>query len=95
MSLIPGPTTYNPPNDIASKAEHFLSKLSAPKVKSFSKCPRICHVVDIKSTVPGPGTYKVLSEFGPYEKCGEQKKIERKNYKVNTYKKGKSLLTLY
>lgn len=95
MSLIPGPTSYKTSNGISGKGEYSLSTLPAARAKSFGKCPRVCPIVDVKPAIPGPGAYKVISEFGTYEKR-EKKANSKVNMTVSRkIKKSRSAMTLF
>ncbi len=80
---VPGPGTYQPKNDISLTGNYFLSTMQSSKAMHFAKGPRIPSTKTVngsRASTPGPGSYRVPSEFGYYEKKGSS--IEKRANKT-------------
>jgi len=64
--IVPGPGQYKEKNMLADKGHYILSTIAGPQTQRFAKGPKGKSVNSLKS-VPGPGTYRAISEFGYYE----------------------------
>lgn len=73
---IPGPGIYNPKNDLPSDGNYVLSKNKSSRKRAFMMGKRHSFVDDLPRRVqskfyfisaPGPGTYRVPSDFGHYD----------------------------
>ncbi|CAD8122428.1 unnamed protein product [Paramecium sonneborni] len=58
----PGPGSYQEIGSIDPKGTYFCSKFSASKCNKFSRAQRT--MSEYRNKSPGPGTYKLPSEFG-------------------------------
>ena len=68
-SKVPGPGYYPMKNTLGEKnGQYILSTVPSSGTQRFGKCRRNTEVIP-RTQVPGPGAYRVLSEFGHYEKA--------------------------
>lgn len=64
----PGPGTYAPKDGISAQGDYFVSTMKSSKAQHFAKGPRNASLATASRTsTPGPGSYRVPSEFGYYE----------------------------
>lgn len=73
----PGPGHYDPKDSIDPVGNYYISKFKSTQTRSFPKSKRdftrrasisLCKRAGVISTVtPGPGSYKLPSDFGHYE----------------------------
>lgn len=63
----PGPGTYETPKTIEDDGSYFVSKFRSSFCRSFSHAMRKNASLENIEATPGPGTYKLPSEFGHYE----------------------------
>jgi len=64
----PGPGTYTPTASIRDDGSYFVSKFKSSMCRTFSKGIRKNNsLISFGPAVPGPGSYRVPSEFGYYE----------------------------
>jgi len=70
----PGPGAYNIGNEINPKGSYFLSKFKSNVGRTFggSSIRKQASTGTLRSDVPGPGSYKLPSDFGIYESKGIQ-----------------------
>jgi hypothetical protein len=69
---MPGPGTYNPGATITKDGNYFVSQYKSSMCRTFYHCDRdISTASKSKKSNPGPGMYRLPSEFGYYEskKC--------------------------
>eukprot|EP00828_Plagiopyla_frontata_P015215 TRINITY_DN1977_c0_g1_i2.p4 TRINITY_DN1977_c0_g1~~TRINITY_DN1977_c0_g1_i2.p4 ORF type:complete len:162 (-),score=20.31 TRINITY_DN1977_c0_g1_i2:81-566(-) len=72
-TIAPGPGMYNPKNDIEKGGEYVLSKYQSNLGKTMPHCYRKNPKLTNQET-PGPGSYRLPSEFGFYEDKNLHKK---------------------
>jgi hypothetical protein len=72
----PGPGTYQPKNDLPSDGNYVLSKNKSARKRSFllgcrtsfvDEMPKRAQSKQYIYLAPGPGTYRVPSDFGHYD----------------------------
>jgi len=63
----PGPGTYEPGTTISKDGSYFVSKFQASLCRTFSHSMRKNASMTNVSTTPGPGSYRLPSDFGYYE----------------------------
>jgi len=63
----PGPGTYENPPSIKEDGSYFVSKFRSSFCRTFSHSIRKNPAIPSFSNGPGPGSYKLPSEFGHYE----------------------------
>ena len=63
----PGPGTYKPKFELAPKGDYFVSTYKSSMCRTFSTSPRDSSPAQKALDVPGPGSYRLPSEFGYYE----------------------------
>ncbi|KAL4443097.1 hypothetical protein ABPG74_002164 [Tetrahymena malaccensis] len=61
----PGPGTYKPIVSINPDGKYFVSKFKSSNSRSFTHSKRITN--GVSQFTPGPGSYRLPSEFGYYE----------------------------
>jgi len=66
---VPGPGTYDNRPTIDPKGAYFVSKFHSSMCRSFSHAQRKGLGINAEG-VPGPGSYRLPSEFGYYEAKG-------------------------
>lgn len=65
---VPGPGHYQPKTDITPDGNYFVSNFKSSNCRSFSHSIRKAETAGQTSHItPGPGTYRLPSEFGYYE----------------------------
>lgn len=64
-NIVPGPGQYEEKNTLADKGHYVLSTIAGPQTQRFAKGPKGKYMSEVTS-VPGPGAYRVVSEFGYY-----------------------------
>lgn len=62
----PGPGAYSPKITMSSTGEYYPACCKNTGSRSFSRAPR-AGFPGVKVDTPGPGTYRLMSEFGLYE----------------------------
>ena len=84
----PGPGQYSPKNEMTSKdGNYFVSNFKSNGVRTFYHTNRMTmEVAKEKKMIPGPGMYKLPSDFGYYEDRtkypAELAKRKRRNLKL-------------
>jgi len=73
-SAVPGPGTYQPAATISGDGSYFVSKFKASFCRTFGHSMRKNASEVNVSTTPGPGSYKLPSDFGHYESAKTQNK---------------------
>lgn len=76
--MAPGPGAYTLKVGIGDTASSFLSTFTSPKTRTFYHSDR--KTIDIPKHImnlPGPGNYKLPSEFGHYESKNKYKSLTR------------------
>lgn len=64
----PGPGAYNPSSSISKDGNYFLSKFQSSMCRTFYHYNRdTIPISSQKKLLPGPGMYRIPSEFGHYE----------------------------
>eukprot|EP00826_Nyctotherus_ovalis_P019627 TRINITY_DN16077_c0_g1_i6.p2 TRINITY_DN16077_c0_g1~~TRINITY_DN16077_c0_g1_i6.p2 ORF type:complete len:133 (-),score=13.24 TRINITY_DN16077_c0_g1_i6:170-568(-) len=63
--VVPGPGQYEEKNTLADKGHYVLSTIAGPQTQRFAKGEKGKYVSPVRS-VPGPGAYRAVSEFGYY-----------------------------
>ncbi|KAL4476561.1 hypothetical protein ABPG74_010294 [Tetrahymena malaccensis] len=68
-SAAPGPGTYQPKNDLNSSGQYVLSYNRGDGTRAFSNQARksFTDIQANKSFTPGPGNYRIPSDFGNYD----------------------------
>lgn len=66
-SEVPGPGTYEAPRTIKEDGSYYVSKFKSSFCRSFSHAMRKNASLANIETTPGPGSYKLPSEFGHYQ----------------------------
>lgn len=61
----PGPGTYSPKTEIVKDGTYFLSHIPSTQCRTFGRSTRSSSVNRIQT--PGPGSYRVPSDFGFYD----------------------------
>ena len=83
----PGPGAYSPKNETAKDGTYFLSTIKSNGARTFYHSNRITAQVSKEMrSVPGPGMYKLPSDFGYYEdrsKYPAEQAKRRRNLKMN------------
>lgn len=74
----PGPGAYEPGDGISAKGRYFLSTMQSSKAPHFLKGPRDTSTSPSRVSTPGPGSYRVPSDFG----YGQEESIEEKANKT-------------
>jgi len=69
----PGPGTYEPASAISKDGSYFVSKFQASLCRTFSHSMRKNASMTNVATTPGPGSYKLPSDFGHYESAKANK----------------------
>jgi len=69
----PGPGTYEPGTTISKDGSYFVSKFQASLCRTFSHSMRKNASMANVSSTPGPGSYRLPSDFGHYESAKTQK----------------------
>eukprot|EP01017_Pseudomicrothorax_dubius_P003770 TRINITY_DN10613_c0_g1_i1.p1 TRINITY_DN10613_c0_g1~~TRINITY_DN10613_c0_g1_i1.p1 ORF type:complete len:285 (+),score=39.55 TRINITY_DN10613_c0_g1_i1:144-998(+) len=62
---VPGPGAYDTKPAIDSKGNYFISKFESSGCRTFNHEKR--NVFSLRARTPGPGTYRMPSDFGYYE----------------------------
>jgi len=76
----PCPGTYNTTGEINNTGSYFVSKFKSSVGKTFGLSLKKADSTEkFRSMVPGPGHYKVPSEFGQYESKDAQKESKDKS----------------
>lgn len=66
--FIPGPGHYTPSSSITKNGDYFVSKFGSSKCRTFYHCDRsTMNLNRTKLGTPGPGSYRIPSEFGHYK----------------------------
>ena len=82
----PGPGAYSPKNGTSSDGNYFISSIKSNGVRTFYHSNRLtAEVSKEKRCVPGPGQYRLPSDFGYYEdrtKYGKELACRRRNLKI-------------
>lgn len=60
----PGPAHYNPKIGMADDGRYYLSNFNSSKCRSFPHDMRRTGSVGTFTKTPGPGSYRLPSEFG-------------------------------
>lgn len=82
QSMIPGPGMYEPKNSICKDGNYFLSNYKSTMWRTFYHHNRdTIPVTKQKKTMPGPGTYRIPSEFGHYESKHAHKEFQIRRQK--------------
>jgi len=68
----PGPGTYEAPKAIEEDGSYFVSKFRSSFCRSFSHAMRKNASMTSFENTPGPGSYKLPSDFGHYESAKVQ-----------------------
>lgn len=63
----PGPGTYKPKFEMAPNGDYFVSTYKSSMCRTFSTSARESSPAKKALDVPGPGSYRLPSEFGYYE----------------------------
>jgi len=63
----PGPGYYAPKEGLNENGEYFVSKYKSSNCRTFSHCDRNALRATTSNFVPGPGSYRLPSDFGYYE----------------------------
>jgi len=74
----PGPGTYENPASIKDDGSYFVSKFRSSFCRTFSHSIRKETATKTSDKTPGPGSYKIPSDFGHYESSKSQQKTENK-----------------
>lgn len=96
---LPGPGTYNSTATISKDGNYFLSKFKSSMCRTFYHYNRdTMSRSDKRSQLPGPGMYRLPSEFGYYEPKKASKDIvikkgKRRARSVEEPKRAKKLAT--
>jgi hypothetical protein len=64
--LNPGPGQYSPSGEFSKEGSYFVSKFSSSMCRTHYHADRSTFKTSRMST-PGPGTYRLPSDFGYYE----------------------------
>jgi len=83
-SANPGPGTYDPASAITKDGSYFVSKFHSSFCRTFSHSMRKNASLNTMAATPGPGSYKLPSDFGHYESA--KANIEVSPTKVATEK---------
>ncbi len=84
----PGPGQYKPKYNMSLKGEYFLSNFKSSLCRTFTQSQRsemkgrggnINNFDNIISDTPGPGQYRIPSDFGHYE---NQQKYKEESYRT-------------
>jgi len=63
----PGPQHYNPKLDMSADGKYFVSKFHDTGARTFMHAAREGLITKSALISPGPGYYRMPSEFGHYE----------------------------
>mmetsp|Transcript_6729 Transcript_6729/g.11989 ORF Transcript_6729/g.11989 Transcript_6729/m.11989 type:complete len:291 (+) Transcript_6729:201-1073(+) len=63
----PGPGKYSPNLEIQANGTYFLSKFKSSMCRTFPHSPRSSHKTARSIDTPGPGSYRLPSDFGYYD----------------------------
>jgi len=74
----PGPGNYNPSGEINPNGSYFVSKFKTSVGKTFGlSLKRTSSTDSFKEKIPGPGSYKLPSDFGHYESKIAAKEVKQ------------------
>lgn len=63
----PGPGVYSPTFNMTPKGDYFISKLKNSGCRTFYHFDRSTKLRPEQTETPGPGSYRLPSDFGHYE----------------------------
>lgn len=69
----PGPGAYNPSVGVDKTGQYFINKYKNSGAPVFNKQKRIVALdtSETRKITPGPGSYRLQSEFGYYDPSGD------------------------
>lgn len=77
--LNPGPGTYDPSSTLNKEGNYFVSKFKSSLCRTFYHFNRDCMPLNKqKKLLPGPGMYRLPSDFGYYESAKKNPKSRRR-----------------
>jgi len=86
----PGPGAYAPKDGISAQGDYFVSTMQSSKATHFAKGTRNSSAsVPSRSFTPGPGSYRVPSEFGCYEDGPSTRNAPNKTVSGSFYQNAK------
>jgi hypothetical protein len=74
---VPGPGGYTPKGQMAPKGDYFISKLKGSQCRTFYHFDRSTKLTPNQTATPGPGSYRLPSDFGHYESKNKAKMMTR------------------
>ena len=73
----PGPGGYTPKTGMSPKGEYFISNLKGSQCRTFYHFDRKTKLNPSNTETPGPGSYRLPSDFGHYESKDKAKYLAR------------------
>jgi hypothetical protein len=73
----PGPANYEPKLGMSPKGDYFISKLKNSGCRTFYHFDRSTKLTPFATETPGPGNYRLPSDFGHYESKNKPKVMAR------------------
>ena len=64
QTRVPGPGSYNPKDGLSGDGSYFLSRIPSSQCRTFSRGSRSVSAQRLQT--PGPGSYRLPSDFGFY-----------------------------